>query len=337
MPLTPFLMINAAFLLSSDDFPKLYDEGAVARVRRWASVVGGFVPSAAWARHRETLAQTDVIFSGWGAPIMDEEFLASAPRLKAVFYAGGSVRYFVTEAFWRRGIRVTAAPALNAIPVSEYTVSVILLGLKRFWHYAQRTREQRTFHNGGPVPGAYRATVGLISYGTIARLVRQRLLASDLKVLVHDPFLSVEEARRERVQLASIDEVFATADAVSLHTPLLEETTGLITGRHFGLMKPGAIFINTARGEIVNEPEMIACLRARPDLQAVLDVTVPEPPDADSPLYTLPNVVLTPHIAGSLGGECRRLGHAMVDEFERFARDEPLQWELTPEKAALMA
>lgn len=330
-------MINASFLLSTDEFAKLYDDEAVNRVRRLAPGNGKLIPSSGWVRHLETLSQTDVLFSGWGAPVMSEELLQTMPRLKAVFYAGGSVRYFTTDAFWQRRIRITAVPALNAIPVAEYTVSVILLGLKRFWHYARQTRELRHFRNGGPVTGAHGATVGLISYGCVARLVRQRLLASDLKVIVYDPFLTEAEASHENVQLASLEEVFATADAVSLHTPLLDETNRLIRGSHFERMKPGAIFVNTARGEIVDEPEMIAALRKRPDLQAVLDVTSPEPPADNSPLYSLPNVVLTPHIAGSLGNECRRLGNAMVDEFERYLRNEPLLWELTSEKAAVMA
>jgi len=102
-------------------------------------------------------------------------------------------------------------------------------------------------------------------------------------------------------------------------------------------MKPGTLFINTARGEIVNEPGMIEALRQRPDLQALLDVTSPEPPAADSPLYTLPNVMLTPHIAGSLGPECQRMGHAMVDELERYLDGRPLSWEVTPQRAATMA
>ena len=82
---------------------------------------------------------------------------------------------------------------------------------------------------------------------------------------------------------------------------------------------------------------MIAVLRARPDIQAVLDVTHPEPPDAGSPLYSLPNVVLTPHIAGSMEGECRRMGRYMVDELRRFVTGEPLKWQITRERAALLA
>lgn len=330
-------MIRAAFVLSPEEFPKLYREETLARLRRTPVQLSPLVPSASWTTHRETLATADVIFSGWGAPVMDRDFLEAAPRLKAVFYAAGSVRYFTTEAFWTRGLRLITAQEINAIPVSEYAASAIHLGLKRFWFLAQRTREQLRFSSVDPVAGAYGSTVGLISYGTIARRTRRKLRDVRLKVLVYDPFLSESEAQLEQVQLATLDEIFSAADAISLHAPLLEETAGLIRGRHFAQMKPGAVFINTARGEIVNEPEMIACLRARPDLQAVLDVTSPEPPEPSSSLYTLPNVVLTPHIAGSIGPECGRMGDAMVEEFERYIAGEPLRWELTSTTAAVTA
>ena len=188
-----------------------------------------------------------------------------------------------------------------------------------------------------PVPGAYHANVGLVSYGIIGRLVRQRLRAHEVNVFVHDPYITDEEAAQEKIQRVELDELFTRCDVVSVHTPLLPETTGLITGAHLRQMKPGALFINTARGEIIDEPGMIGALRDRPDLQALLDVSTPEPPARDSPLYTLPNVVLTPHIAGSLGPECQRMGHAMVDEFERYLAGLPLRWEVTPERAALMA
>jgi phosphoglycerate dehydrogenase-like enzyme len=295
------------------------------------------VPGKEWDQHRDTLAQTDVIFTGSGAPVMNEAFLEAAPRLKAVFYAGESARHFATDELWERGIRVSSARSVNAIPVAEYTSSVILLGLKRFWHYARQARTQRNFLNNGTVVGAYRSTVGLISYGRIARLVRQRLLASDVRVLVYDPYLTEAEAFRDGVQLASIGEIFSSSDAVSLHTPHWDETEKFIDGRHFERMKSGAIFINTARGEIVDEPEMIEWLQRRPDLQAVLDVTSPEPPAFDSPLYSLPNVVLTPHIAESLGNECSRMGNAMVDEFEHYLRGDTLRWELTAERVAVVA
>jgi phosphoglycerate dehydrogenase-like enzyme len=102
-------------------------------------------------------------------------------------------------------------------------------------------------------------------------------------------------------------------------------------------MKPGSTFINTARGAVVDEPALIEVFSRRPDLFAVLDVTYPEPPLPGSPLYTLPNIILTPHIAGSLHHECRRMGHYMVEELKRYLSGEPLLWSLTKEKAALLA
>ena len=111
----------------------------------------------------------------------------------------------------------------------------------------------------------------------------------------------------------------------------------MITGEHFAMMKEDATFINTSRGAIVDELSMITVLQERSDLSVLLDVTYPEPPAEGSPLYTLPNVYLTPHIAGSMGGECRRMGQYAIDECRRYLLGEPLQWQVTKELAARMA
>ena len=111
----------------------------------------------------------------------------------------------------------------------------------------------------------------------------------------------------------------------------------MITGAHFRSMKEGATFINTSRGAVVREEEMIQALQQRPDLFAVLDVTYPEPPPADSPLFTLPNVIVTPHIAGSVGTECQRQGRYMVEELMRYLRGDDLKWGITREMAKVLA
>lgn len=330
-------MSKVALILSPEAFASAYDEAVLARLRPVADGLTVITPGETWREQLDALRATEIIFSGWGAPRMDAEFLACLPKLQALFYAGGSVRYFMTDAVWRRGIRVSTAQAINAIPVAEYTVSALLLGLKRFWHYAQVTRTTRDFPAERPMPGALGSVVGLVSYGVIARLVRERLRSFEVEVIVYDPFLDEAEARREGMRKVGLDELFATADAVSVHTPHLPETVGLIQGQHFNRLRAGACFVNTARGEVVDEPAMIEVLRRRPDLTAVLDVTAPEPPLADSPLYTLPNVVLTPHIAGSVGRECRRMGHAMVDEYERYVAGQPLLWEIDAGRAAQLA
>ena len=111
----------------------------------------------------------------------------------------------------------------------------------------------------------------------------------------------------------------------------------MITGELIVSMKPYASLINTSRGAVINEPEMIDVLTRRPDLQAMLDVTHPEPPASDSPLFSLPNVVLTPHIAGSFGHEVRRHARYMLEECRRYQSGEPLLHEITREMAEHMA
>ena len=131
--------------------------------------------------------------------------------------------------------------------------------------------------------------------------------------------------------MVSLDQIFSDSDVVSLHTPWLPETVGLVRGEHLLSMKPGATLINTARGAVINEDEMIAALQERQDLTAMLDVTYPEPPTPGSPLYTMPNVFLTPHIAGSTDLERSRMGRYMVDELRRYCNGEPFLWPIRPE------
>jgi phosphoglycerate dehydrogenase-like enzyme len=121
-------------------------------------------------------------------------------------------------------------------------------------------------------------------------------------VLVHDPFLSSQDSRDLDVELVSLEALFERSHVVSIHTPLLEETKGLIRGSHVASMLPGATLINTSRGAVLDEAQLVNVLLARPDIQAILDVTDPEPPIKESLLFDLPNVILTPHIAGSLSG-----------------------------------
>jgi phosphoglycerate dehydrogenase-like enzyme len=153
-------------------------------------------------------------------------------------------------------------------------------------------------------------------------------------VLAYDPYVSRREADELDVELVGLSQLFAAADIVSIHTPLLPETVGLISRHELLKMQPGATIINTARGRVVNQTDLIEVLAERPDIYAILDVTGPEPPPVDSPLYDLPNVVLTPHIAGSLDGECERMGRDMVAELRRYLRHEALKWAVTPELAA---
>jgi phosphoglycerate dehydrogenase-like enzyme len=284
------------------------------------------------------LSDVEIIMSGWGAPKMDAAFLDAAPKLEAVFYGAGSIRKMVSDAFWRRGIVVSSAWAINAIPVSEYTLSQILFALKLGYQSAAAMRRERKSPKlKSETQGICGSTVGIISLGQIGRRVVELINPFDVHVIAYDPFIDAEEGQRLGVEMVSLDDLFSRSDVVSLHTPWLPETENMITGRHFASMRKNSAFINTARGAVVNESEMLEVLQRRDDLFAVLDVTYPSRPVEDSPLWTLSNVLMTPHIAGSQGRECHRHGRAMLEELKRYLAGEPLKWQVDEEKSKIMA
>ena len=330
-------LLKALYLLDESSWPRIYGPNEQREIAELVDICGPPLSRDVLPKYLDRLAEVEVILSGWHAPVMDEAFLAAAPKLRAVFYGAGSTRYFTTDAFWERDIVLSSAAAANAIPVAEFTQSVVVLSLKHFWRYAVQAKNNGAWDPTRLIPGCYRRTVGLISLGMIGRLVRERLRQLDLEVVAYDPYLKAAEAARMNIRLVSLEQLFQEADVVSLHSPWLKETEGMLTGKHFASMKQGATFINTARGAVVRETEMCEVLRVRPDLTAVLDVTHPQPPAPDSPLLSLPNVVLTPHIAGSMGTEINRLGQCMVEELRRYLAKEPLRWRITREAASVLA
>ncbi len=283
------------------------------------------------------LRDVEVLLAGWGLPRLDAEILDHAPRLRLVLYGGGSTRPFVTAELWSRGIRVVTARAANSLPVADFTLAVILFSLKHGWRLLGESRVGwEPYSPAALMPGGFGSTVGLLSLGSVGRLVRERLRPFDLNVLACDPALGPGEARGLDVRPVGLVDLFEESDVVSVHTPLLDSTIGLVTGHLIASMPRGATFINTARGAIVRERELIEALEARPDLQAVLDVTEHEPLATDSKLRQLPNVVLTPHIAGAMGRERRRLGRLLIGELKRYLAGEPLEWEIGPAESAAM-
>lgn len=283
--------------------------------------------------------QTEIIFSTWGMPPLDEAFLKRLPNLQAVCYAAGSVRGFVTDASWRRGVRIFSAAQANAVPVAEFTVAEIILGLKQVHRLGVRAAADWAHATAvkNCMRGNYRSRVGLISYGAIARLVRQILKSFDHEVWVYDPNLSRHEAEREGVELVGLEQLFRDCHAVSLHAPLLDATHGMIRGHHFASMRENALFINTARGAIVNQPEMVEVLRARPDLLAIIDVVEPEPPLEGEPLLGLPNAFVTPHLAGSMGHERARMGTYILEAYTDFLSGRPTSLEVKASDMAWIA
>ncbi|MGW8766628.1 hydroxyacid dehydrogenase [Streptomyces sp. NPDC055815] len=273
------------------------------------------------------LAEAEILLTCWGAPPLTAEALARAPRLKAVVHAAGSVKHHITEACWERGLRVTSAAAANALPVAEYTLAAILLAGKRVLRSAQRYAELRTddtwLTESAPW-GNYRRTIGIVGASRIGRRVVELLRPFDFEILLYDPYVTIPPPG---TALVGLDELCARSTIVSIHAPQLPSTHGMIGAAQLAAMPDGVTLINTARGSLIDETALLPHLVSG-RLHAILDVTDPELPPSESPLWTLPNVLLTPHVAGSLGNELHRMADQALEEVARYGRGEPFAEEV---------
>lgn len=263
----------------------------------------------------------EVLITSWGAPPLTGALLDELPALRVVVHAAGSVRKLVTDAVWERGLVVVSAADANNEPVAEFVYAQTVLALKDAHRRARHIVEKRELPPLDGIPGIYGQRVGLVSFGSAARKVADRLRRLDADVHAWDPYQDDGVFAGARVSRADdLRDLMAGCRVVSLHTPLIPgRTEKLVTGELLRLLPQGATLINTARGAVLDEDALVGVLADRPDLFAVLDVTTEEPPAPRSPLYSLPNVVLTGHVAGTVGGERRAMGRLVVDELRRVA------------------
>jgi len=285
------------------------------------------------------LPRADILLTSWGCPPVDAQVLARAPRLRAIVHAAGTVKLHLGAACWERGLLVTAAAAANAVPVAEFTLAAILFANKRVLRLQRRygeTREFRWWATEFPGLGNFRKLVGIVGASHIGRKVIELLQPFDLSVLLADPFLTPTAAGALGAELVELDDLLRRADVVSLHAPALPETRHLMDRRRLELLRDGATLINTARGWLIDHEALAAELLSG-RIDAILDTTEPEVLPADSPLYDLPNVFLTPHIAGSMGRETQRMADLAIDEIERFVRGEPFRYGIRQDDLARIA
>ena len=291
-------------------------------------------------RAAKLLAETEILITGWGSPAIDAAALAQTPHLKLVVHAAGTVKGLLGDSLFDRGILVSHAAQANALPVAEFTLAAIIFAGKKVFRFrdfyvADRNR-QRTVPMQADAIGNYGRTIGIIGASRIGRRVIELLAPFDYRILLYDPMVDAAEAARLGVEKAELDALMASADIVSLHAPSLPATRHMIDARRLSMMKDGATFINTARGALVDEAALIRVLKTG-HIDAIIDVTDPEIPEAASAFYELPNVFLTPHIAGAVGLERARLGEMAVDETIRFIEGRPLLYEVRREDMARMA
>ena len=330
-----------AFLLDTPGNPFFHDvlrPDALERLRRLLDLDPRIVTPGSLPGLAKDLAEAEVLVGTWGFPVQLAEELAALPKLRLVLFAGGSVKA-IARPFLERGIEVVGGRHSNAVAVAEFCLAQIILSNKGYFRNTRMCRRPETAHQlvAHTGPGNYGVTVALLGYGAIARHLRELLRNLHLKVLAVDPTVDPSDAESEGIELVSLERAFEDALLVSNHLPNFPSLENVLGADLFRRMPEGATFINTGRGQQVDEAGLIEVLRERADLTALLDVTHPEPPLPGSPLYDLPNVQLSSHIAGVVGNERRRLTDTIEAECKRYLQGEKLQHATRLEDLELMS
>jgi D-3-phosphoglycerate dehydrogenase / 2-oxoglutarate reductase len=229
------------------------------------------------------------------------EIIERAARLKVIGRAGVGVDNVDLDAATRRGIVVMNSPLGNSVTTAEHTISMMMAMARHLPAASAALRSglwERASFTGIEV---FNKTLGIIGLGNIGRIVADRALGLKMKVIGFDPILTADAGAKIGVEMVGLEELFRRADFITVHTPLTEETRGLVGPAAFAIMKPGVRVINCARGGIVDEAGLYAALKSGKVAAAALDVFVEEPPPPGHPLLSLDNVIATPHLGAATG------------------------------------
>ena len=281
----------------------------------------------------EVLQDCEIGVGSWGSPAPSPELLKACPSLKLWVHTAGSVKYMFGPHLEGRSLTIASCKPALADVVAEMTLGQIILGLRRVFENAV---DNKTDVAGHPprLKVLMGSTIGIVGASLIGRRVIKLLQPFGCDILLYDPYVDSDEAFiLGTVKVDNLTELCGRSDVITLHTPDIPATNGLMGAAQFAAMRDDAIFINTARGACVDEAALIANLTMG-RLLAFLDVTMPEPPSIDSPFRKLPNVVYTSHIAGP---PCFNLGRQAVDDIESFLRGGEPQYVVTPEMLAITA
>jgi len=279
-------------------------------------------------------SHVEIIFGSWGV----EEFTVNEikeylPKLKGIFYVGGSIKYFA-KPFLEAGVKISGAWQANAVSVAEYVVSQMILGIKGvFLSRINNSSEWDTKKNLViPVKGFYGIKIGILGSGAIGKKVIQLLSQyknNQLEIYLYSPSLTEEKAEELGVIKSSPEEIFKECDIISNHIANNPQTFAFYTSDLFELMGEQVVFINSGRGQQVVENDLAQAMSTRPRSCALLDVTYPEPPTASCPFFSVDNIFINPHIAGSQNNELERMVDYILDDAIALKNGNELKYEIT--------
>jgi phosphoglycerate dehydrogenase-like enzyme len=315
--------MNIAIALPDDAFRRtFFTAELIGELRQFADIQWN-ESEAPWTpeQMKEALQKADIVFNGMFTPMIVKEMLAESP-LKLICNMGALKRSISRDLF-TTGILISSDSNAFVKPVAEMTLMLLLMSFRKAYDLVYRMK-MNSFdlkRDRMPAGSLYGRTIGIFGYGSIARQFVRLLKPFEPDIIVCDPYCSEEEGKRNGFRLLPIEQFLPVCDAVCVHHSLTESTYHLLNEANLRKLKTGAIIVNTARGAILDERALIEELQ-QGRLFAALDVYEQEPPPADSPLRSLPNVILTPHVAGFTFTGREELFETAVREAVRYMRGE---------------
>ena len=282
---------------------------------------------------KRMLRDADVVISSWGSPQITEAALASAPRLKLICHAAGTVKPYISDAVWQRRIRVTSSAAAIAVAVAETSLTCILAGLKDLFRIRRMLQRGVDWWDARTTSREiYRKNIGIIGASHVGRNVIRLLDSFDVNVLLYDPYVTAARAKKLGVTKVTLSQLLKRSHVVSLHAPSTDETYHMLAAKQFRMMRDDAVFVNTARGSCVDEKALVRELK-KGRFFAFIDVTDPEPPKKRHAFYKLDNVVLTPHLAGTVD-DITPLAAMSIEEVRLFSQGQKQMYPVTQKMLA---
>lgn len=286
--------------------------------------------------HKKKIDDAEILVTSWKCPMIDGEVVGDAKKLKLIIHGAGSVKGTIDKDIWKRGIRVLSCAEPLSMGVAETTLGLTITALKDVYRLNAEIRNGGWNNRQKRIRNLFDLTIGIIGAGHVGRNFMKLLGNFNVEILVFDPVRTEEEIRELGGTKVELEELLENSHVVSIHAPSIPQTHHMINKSNLCLMKDDGILINTARGSIINEEDLIHELE-KGRLFACLDVTSPEPPHGDNPLRRMPNVLLTPHIAGLKNNGRLRIGRFIIDEIERYLKGLPLMGEIKAADLNVMA
>jgi phosphoglycerate dehydrogenase-like enzyme len=325
--------------------PELYDQIGLstyvpqwdqfATVERWPGPGNPSIEAL-----QDAFNRANVLVTGWGTPSLQDllsGWSVAASPLRLVAHTAGTVKGLVTGEALEQGLLVTHANDALAEAVAEFTIGAIIAMRRQMFLSAGRYQNQQPappYTAMREMPGS---TVGIIGASAIGRRVMEWLAPWRVKILLADPYLGDWQATQWGAERVDLLELFRRSQIISLHAPITPETIGMLRAEHFQAMQDGALFINTARGVLIDHDALLAELQTG-RISALLDVTDPiEPLSADSPFFQLENCVLINHQAGNSLEARLRQGHIIGEDVLAYLQGKPLAHRVAPERWKTMA